>query len=219
LGKLHEIARLYVNFFQPSFKLKSKTRLGAKVSKKYEKPATPYERLLADDRVTSQCKDTLRQIFAVLDPVRLLSEIREAQRNLTQLEVGGGAVTTPEAAQDLNRFVKGLSTAWREGEVRPTHPKTADGPRAWRTRVDPFEDTWSLVEEWLSQQPDATAKELFHRLQEQARNQFAAGQLRTLQRRVKQWRTEIARQLVVGSGTDNAEQRNTRTKEKEEIIS
>jgi hypothetical protein len=219
LGKLHEIARLYVNFFQPSFKLKSKTRLGAKVIKKYEKPATPYERLLANDRVTSQCKDTLRQIFAVLDPVRLLSEIREAQQNLTQLEVGGGAVKTPEAAQDLNRFVKSLSTAWREGEVRPTHRRTANGPRAWRTRVDPFEDTWSLVEEWLNQQPDATAKELFHRLQEQAPNQFAAGQLRTLQRRVKQWRTEIARQLVLGSSIDNAEQRNTRTKDKEEITS
>jgi len=116
----------------------------------------------------------------------------------------------------MNRFVKSLSTAWREGEVRPTHRRTANGPRAWRTRVDPFEDTWSLVEEWLNQQPDATAKELFHRLQEQAPNQFAAGQLRTLQRQVKQWRTEIARQLVLGSGIDNAEQRNTRTKEKED---
>ena len=31
LAKLHEVARLYVNFFQPSFKLKSKTREGAKV--------------------------------------------------------------------------------------------------------------------------------------------------------------------------------------------
>ena len=212
MGKLHEIARLYVNFFQPSFKLKSKTRLGAKVSKKYEKPARPYERLLADDRVTSQRKDTLRQMFAVLDPVRLLSEIREAQRNLTQLEVGGGAATSPEAAQDLDRFVKSLSTAWREGEVRPTHRKTADRPRARRTRADPFEDTWPLVEEWLNQKPDATAKELFHCLQEQAPDNFAAGQLRTLQRRVKQWRTEIVRQLVVGSGIDNAERQNTRTK-------
>jgi hypothetical protein len=42
----------YVNFFQPSFKLKSKLREGAKVTKKYEIPATPYERLLASDRVT-----------------------------------------------------------------------------------------------------------------------------------------------------------------------
>ena len=40
LGRLHEVARLYVNFFQPSFKLKSKTRAGAKVTKKYHVPAS-----------------------------------------------------------------------------------------------------------------------------------------------------------------------------------
>jgi lipopolysaccharide export LptBFGC system permease protein LptF len=56
LGELHELARLYVNFFQPSFKLKSKTRQGAKVTKKYHVPATPYERLLTDDRVTNESK-------------------------------------------------------------------------------------------------------------------------------------------------------------------
>ena len=54
LGALHDVARLYVNFFQPSFKLKSKVRDGAKVTKKYHVPATPYERLLASDRVTDR---------------------------------------------------------------------------------------------------------------------------------------------------------------------
>jgi hypothetical protein len=213
LSRLHEIARLYVNFFQPSFKLKSKTRQGAKVSKKYEKPATPYERLLANDRVTSQCKDRLQQIFTGLDPGHLLNRIREAQQNLTQLEVGGGTVKAPETAQDLDRFVKSLSNAWRDGEVRPTHRKPYSVPRAWRTRVDPFEDTWPLVEQWLNQQPDATAKDLFHRLQEQSPDQFAPGQVRTLQRRVKQWRTDIARQLVLGSGIAQTKE------EKEEVTS
>jgi hypothetical protein len=64
LGALHEVGRLYVNFFQPSFKLKSKVRDGAKVTKKYHVPATPYERILASDRVTDQCKDQLRQVFS-----------------------------------------------------------------------------------------------------------------------------------------------------------
>jgi len=41
LGKLHEVGCLYVNFFQPSFQLKSKRRQGAKVSRKYYPPATP----------------------------------------------------------------------------------------------------------------------------------------------------------------------------------
>src|SRR5713226_4757110 len=77
LKVLHEAARLYVNFFQPSFKLKSKVREGAKVRKKYHYPATPYERLLASDRITDECKDQLRQVFKSLDPVELLNRIRE----------------------------------------------------------------------------------------------------------------------------------------------
>ena len=47
LARLYEMVRLYVNYFQPSFKLRSKTREGAKVKKQYHKPATPCDRLLA----------------------------------------------------------------------------------------------------------------------------------------------------------------------------
>ena len=46
LAQLYGASRLYVNFFQPSFKLKSKTRDGARVSKTYHAPATPCDRLL-----------------------------------------------------------------------------------------------------------------------------------------------------------------------------
>jgi hypothetical protein len=82
LGKLHELARLYVNLFQPSFKLKSKNRDGSKVTKKYYLPATPYERLLASNGVANESKEQLRQVFSTLDPVQLLHLIREAQRAL-----------------------------------------------------------------------------------------------------------------------------------------
>jgi hypothetical protein len=95
LGRLHEVARLYVNFFQPSFKLESKSRDEAKVTKKYHTPATPYERLLASDRVTDKSKGQRRQVFSTLDPVQLLSQIREAQRKLVQLEVGGEICARP----------------------------------------------------------------------------------------------------------------------------
>ena len=117
LGALHEVGRLYVNFFQPSFKLKSKVRDGAKVTKKYHVPATPYERILASDRVTDQCKDRLRKVFSLLDPVELLNRIREAQRNLIHHEVGAGNGSAAETDQEPSRFVGSLSTAWREGEV------------------------------------------------------------------------------------------------------
>ena len=75
----------------------------------------------------------------------------------------------------------------------------ASGPRTWRTRTDPFEKVWPMVELWLNEPPDANAKDLFLRLQANTAEVFQPGQLRTLQRRVKQWRSEIARRLVFGA--------------------
>jgi hypothetical protein len=139
-----------------------------------------------------------------LDPVRLLSEIREAQRVLVEREVGVANAKTDQATQGLGEFVASLSTVWRDGEVRPTHRKRSNGPRTYRTRVDPFEAVWSQVEQWLNERPDANAKDLFLRLQESMPGAFPPGQLRTLQRRVKQWRSEIARQLVLGLESGSA---------------
>jgi hypothetical protein len=45
-NRLYAASRLFVNFFQPSFKLASKTRIGARVTKRYHPPATPCARLL-----------------------------------------------------------------------------------------------------------------------------------------------------------------------------
>jgi len=47
LARIYRLIRSYVNFFRPPFKLLSKTRDGAEIKKKYHKPATPCERLLA----------------------------------------------------------------------------------------------------------------------------------------------------------------------------
>jgi hypothetical protein len=198
LNKLYSAARLFVNFFQPSFKLLSKTREGAKVIKKYHPPATPCERLLDRKDVSDECKEQLRRTLAALDPVRLLSDIREAQRVIAQLEVGVANAATIQSIPHLNGFVASLSTVWRDGEVRPTHRKRTSGPRTYRTRVDPFESVWPQVQLWLNEQPDVNAKDLFLRLQGSMPGAFPPGQLRTLQRRVKQWRSEIARQLVLG---------------------
>ena len=69
-------------------------------------------------------------------------------------------------------------------------------PRYWRTRPDPFEDVWPEVLYWLGEDPDATAKSLFERLMVEYPGKFQSGQLRTLQRRVKEWRCVMARELV-----------------------
>jgi hypothetical protein len=54
--------------------------------------------------------------------------------------------------------------------------------------------------------PDTTAKELFLRLQELTPDQCKHGQLSTLQRRVKAWRSEMVQQLVFGASSQGATQ-------------
>jgi hypothetical protein len=61
LARLYMIARLYVNYFQPSFKLLSKTRNGAMIKKRYYKPATPCDCLLARNSVPSDAKSAFEQ--------------------------------------------------------------------------------------------------------------------------------------------------------------
>ena len=60
----------------------------------------------------------------------------------------------------------------------------------WRTRPDPFEGVWNWVQEQLALNPGLEAKTLFQDLQRKHPGRFPDGQLRTLQRKVKQWRAE-----------------------------
>src|ERR1700687_3710287 len=82
MARLYAAARLYVNFFQPSFKLKEKRREGAKVIKRYHAPATPYERALTHPKLSNAIKRRLRSTYRSLDPVALLAEIRRCQDEL-----------------------------------------------------------------------------------------------------------------------------------------
>ncbi len=50
LAQLYRSARLFVNFFQPSFKLIRKERDGARLHKTYSAPATPDQRLVSEAR-------------------------------------------------------------------------------------------------------------------------------------------------------------------------
>lgn len=201
LSALYEVSRYYVNFFQPSFKLKSKTRLGAKVTKQYHAPATPYHRLLASDQIPESIKQQLPAAFVTLDPVQLLQHIRSRQQELVAAEESPAA--EPSSEFTTKAFLQNLRTAWEEGEVGPTHQKRKRAPRTWRTRPDPFEAVWPHLLEQLQTSPEACAKDLFQQLQKEHPGVFPDTQLRTLQRRVKQWRSEIARQLILSS-EDNA---------------
>jgi hypothetical protein len=200
LAQLYASSRLYINFFQPSFKLKSKTRDGARVHKVYFAPATPCDRLLAHDSIEPAIKGKLKAQFKELDPVRLLQEMRKAQQILSDLAAHGvRTVAVQTDASDVSVFLANLSVAWKDGEARPTHRKQPAAKHWWRTRVDPFADVWPVIEGWLIAEPSASARAVMSRLAAMVPDVYASeAQLRTLQRRIKVWRAERVRELVLG---------------------
>jgi Mu transposase, C-terminal domain len=67
-------------------------------------------------------------------------------------------------------------------------PSEIKEPREYRTRPDPFEADWAEVEKKLEDAPELEAKTLFDWLCEREGRQYQEGQLRTLQRRISNWR-------------------------------
>jgi hypothetical protein len=199
LARLYAALRLFVNFFQPSFKLAGKARDGAKVKKTYHPPAAPYQRLLADTRTREDVRRRVAATYATLDPVQLLQTIRAVQKELVEISdrpVTGEAMAP--TAPTLEQFLSGLRTAWQDGEVRPTS-KAKEKARRGRRRLDPPVTVTTRLREWFEAEPWRTSRELFERLQEEQPGVFPDGQLRTLQRRLKEWRRELAHQMVFGA--------------------
>ena len=63
-------------------------------------------------------------------------------------------------------------------------------PHTWRTRPDPFADIASEINNMLKKAPELQPLMIFTHLQEKYPGKFNDGQLRTLERRVKEWKME-----------------------------
>jgi hypothetical protein len=67
-------------------------------------------------------------------------------------------------------------------------PSDLNSEHSWQTHKDAFEDVWDGIKSMLEINPGLEAKTLFEDLQRRLPGRFADGQLRTLQRRIKNWR-------------------------------
>ena len=67
-------------------------------------------------------------------------------------------------------------------------PSELKPSRTWRTRSNPFEEHWSVIELRLKDAPELEAKTIFDYLVEKYPHQYKPGQLRTLQRRITEWK-------------------------------
>jgi hypothetical protein len=99
MNELYEVLRLYINFFQPTFKLQGKEkRVKATDGKQavkpykriYDQPQTPYKRVLAREDINQTIKDKLTKQYESLNPKVLRNTIKQLTIKLerTQRELG-----------------------------------------------------------------------------------------------------------------------------------
>jgi hypothetical protein len=235
LASLYGVLRLYVNFFQPSQKLISKERRGGKVVKKYDQAKTPYQRVLASDSIPEEVKTELWELYQGLDPVTLFRQLEFYQDSLWQYAWRSSNEETKadevmkqqQEERTVTEFPAGknkLPAAPRVNSPEPSSrywrcsgktTKYHSVKRSWRTRRDPYELVWDKVERELEQNPNLCVKDYFQTLQRDYPGQFNQGQLRTLQRRVKEWRAKRATpyEMVIHPMINSGEEFQTRLEE------
>jgi hypothetical protein len=75
-----------LNFFMPTLKLISKTRVGTKIKKEYDKKAiSPYRWLMASPDLCDEAKAELAGRMKQYDPVKLQREVHNAVGSLVSL--------------------------------------------------------------------------------------------------------------------------------------
>jgi hypothetical protein len=98
LQRLYGLLRLQHNLFRPVRKLLSKHRVGSKVVKRYDRPQTPAQRVLAAGVLTAEQRHALEQQLQALDPIALARDIQQT-----------------------------LDVLWKLVDTHPARPKAAHG--------------------------------------------------------------------------------------------
>ena len=129
-----------------------------------------------------------------------LHAIREAQSALAAVTFP--AIRPTPSGETLEQFLAKLPDWWRQDAAHTSRERRVQPPRTWRTRKDPFEGVWCDVLSWLQEDPDAKAIALLDRLKSTHPDRFSDTHLRTLQRRVQQWRGIMAQKLVHATASE-----------------
>jgi hypothetical protein len=85
LNALYRVQGVMQNYVLPSMKLKEKTRVGSSVHKRYDKPLTPAQRVLAHERIGKEVKARVRRTNAAIDPLALADQVAVLQARVLAL--------------------------------------------------------------------------------------------------------------------------------------
>jgi len=119
---------LLVNFFLPSVKLQEKERVGSKIIKRHDKPMTPCDRLLASRHISTEKKQSLREMRNSLNPFLLHRGVHQKIKRIFHVcslrPLPPDLQLSPKGAHDKQRQ-KGQLPRPRKGHqplLEGTHP-------------------------------------------------------------------------------------------------
>ena len=209
MARLYAAARLHVNFFQPSFKLKEKRREGAKVIKRYHVPATPYERALAHPKLSKAIK-------------------RAAARDLSESRSGGvawrrsarhrrssasgsakrglAAAAAPFSAQSTK--VCAIARGYGKDKCRRGARYTSPAETALQetdTHALQARSALATIESWLATEPQITALAIVCRLAAIDPATFGEQQHSIVQRLLRALRRSAAQRVIVQAAAEGCE--------------
>lgn len=186
LKELYGLSRLYINFFQPSLKLESRVRDGARITKRYQKAKTPCQRLLESEHLDASAKHKLRQKFNTLDPIWLLNAIEQVQTELEinsknlklKTEILSSEIQHIPTEEKVPLNESGPVTEFQGGlEAKKTGRKSIVTPKIAQE-----------IAAILHQDPSMTATAVLPILEKRYPGMFGLKQWATLSRVINKWR-------------------------------
>jgi len=87
LAAIYTDLRLFINFFQPTLKLREKIRHGSKLLKRYAPARTPFQRVIASPFIPDENKAALHQLYLSLNPLALQRQIEAHLHQLWHLDL------------------------------------------------------------------------------------------------------------------------------------
>lgn len=115
LNGLYGVLRDYVNFFLPTMKCAGKTRDGSRVTKHYDVPKTPYQRVLEAPQVDASAKRRLEERYRTLNPAALHREILRYQATLGRHAARVATSGRPRSNPDHHPWKQPVSIAGARG--------------------------------------------------------------------------------------------------------
>ena len=92
-----------------------------------------------------------------------------------------------------------VSTRYSSASSRSIKKSVSKSKRTYRTHKDHFAEVWPEIEKMLRTQSKLNARMIMDMLVEIDKNRFRPGHLRTLQRRIQEWRLQNGKRRKIKS--------------------